>query len=109
MIVVPGIGILSTQAVQVRSSSLRAPEKWMVEDKLAGFGVLPITFRFRTEWPDHLRMAADAAFADVNIPTHYFQWGVGFHAGNGWDILFYEVHRNDLNKATDENRYKCKC
>ena len=69
----PGVGILAADAMQIRPDALGAPEEGMVIDKFARLGVFAVTLGFRAERADHLRMAGQAAFPDVNVPAQKFQ------------------------------------
>ncbi len=54
-----------------------------------------------TERTDHLRVAADAAFADVDVATFQFQGGTRLHAFDRGIGHVLEEQRNDLGQAAD--------
>ena len=64
---VPRVGILAADAMQVGPGALRAPQERMVVDELAGLRVLAVALGLGADRPDHLRVAADAALADVEV------------------------------------------
>ncbi|MNC52505.1 hypothetical protein D3C75_1018530 [compost metagenome] len=73
----------------------------MVPDAFTGDRVVAVALGFGTERADHLRVAAHAAFADVDIAAFKFQRGARLHAFHGFvgDVL--EKQRDDLGQATD--------
>jgi hypothetical protein len=60
-----------------------------------------VAFGFGAERADHLRVATDAAFADVDVAAFQLQRGVGLHAFHRLvgDVL--EEQRDDLGQAAD--------
>ena len=101
----PGIGITSALAREIGSFALGTPQERMVIDVFAGLGVFAVAFGLGAERADHLRMAAQAAFADVNVAAQHLQRRVRFHAGDGRDIGLNQEHRDDFDHAADENRH----
>src|SRR6185369_830257 len=75
----------------------------MVIDKFADFRIFAVALRFRSERPNHLRMAAQAALADINVAAQQFEWGVRLDGGDGWHIGLNQIHRNDFNQAANED------
>ncbi|MCY1383098.1 hypothetical protein D9M69_711900 [compost metagenome] len=62
---------------------------------------MAVTLGFGTERTDHLRVAADAAFADVDVAAFQFQRGARLHAFDRGVGHVLEEQRNDLHQATD--------
>ena len=83
---VPGVRVLAADAMQVRPGALRAPQERVVVDELAGLAVLAVALRLGAHRPDHLRVAADAAFADVEVAALEFERRVRLHRGDGRDV-----------------------
>ena len=67
MIVMPGVGILAADALQIRPDAFGTPQERMVIDEFARLGIFAVALGFRAERADHLRMAGQAAFPDVNV------------------------------------------
>ncbi len=80
MVVVPGVGVLAAQAVQVRPGPLRAPQERPVIHKLPRFGILAVPLSLRPEWPDHLGMAVITALFDVKVAALELQGSIRLHA-----------------------------
>ena len=64
---VPEVGILAALAREVGPDAARAPEERMVVDELARLRVLAVALGLVAERPDHLRVAVEAALADVDV------------------------------------------
>src|SRR5690606_9911761 len=77
---VPVIGVTTADTGQIRTGTLGAPQERVVPDAFAGHGVMAVALGFSTERTDHLRVAADAAFTDVQVATFQLQRGVRLHA-----------------------------
>src|SRR5690554_332406 len=69
---VPGIRVLATNSMQVRASSLGAPQEGTVVGKLVRTGVGPIALYFRDQRSDLLRVTNTATLADIDISTGQF-------------------------------------
>src|ERR1035437_1941109 len=79
----------------------------MVINKFPCFGIFTISFYFRPEWPDHLRMTYIAAFTDINIAAFQFKRGIRLYRRYGWDIRFNRKYRKKLYKTTNEDHHHC--
>src|SRR5690554_3620154 len=64
---VPVITIATTNASQVWTGTLGAPQKWVLPHIFTGDRVGPVTLGFRAERTHHLSVTNVAAFADINI------------------------------------------
>ncbi|MCY1454546.1 hypothetical protein D9M71_716200 [compost metagenome] len=73
----------------------------MIPDALASDRVVAVTLGFGAERTDHLRVAADAAFADVDVATFQLQGGIGLHAVDRVVGHVLEEQRHDLHQAAD--------
>ncbi|SST09261.1 Uncharacterised protein [Acinetobacter baumannii] len=73
----------------------------MVPDALAGHRVVAVAFGFGAERTDHLRVAADAAFADIDVAAFQLQRGIGLHAFDRGVGHVLEEQRHDLGQAAD--------
>src|SRR3954464_4652999 len=93
--------------MQIRSGPLRAPEEGMIIDELARLRVFSVAFGFRPERAHHLRMTTHTALANIEIAAHDLEWRIRLNSGNRWNIAFDEIHRNDLDDATDQDRDCC--
>ncbi|MDT4873738.1 hypothetical protein FQZ97_1089980 [compost metagenome] len=73
----------------------------MVVDAFTGHRVVAVALGFGAKWSDHLRMAANAALADIYVAAFQLQCGVGLEAGHRLvgDVL--EEQRHDLHEAAD--------
>jgi len=76
----------------------------MVIDAFASDRVVAVTLGFSAERTDHLRVAADTAFADVQIAAFQLQRGVGLHAFDRLIDGVLEEQRDDLGQTTDAHR-----
>jgi hypothetical protein len=76
----------------------------MVVDELACHRVVAIALGFRTERPNHLRMAVVAALADVDIASRELQRRVRLEAGHRLGGGTLEEERDDFNQAADAHR-----
>src|SRR5690554_1783728 len=65
---------------------------------------MAVTLGLRAERTDHLRVAADAAFTDVDVATFQLQRGVGPQALNRLSGFVLEEQRHDLGQATEADR-----
>ena len=68
VLVMPGIGILAADALQVRANAPGAEEKGMVVLVLAGPAPLAVAQHLGAHGADHLRVTADTALTDVDVP-----------------------------------------
>jgi hypothetical protein len=66
----PLVGVTATDAMQVRTGTLGTPLERVVINELAGHRIVPVTLGFSTERTNHLRMAEEAAFADIDVTAH---------------------------------------
>src|SRR6185436_16838156 len=48
-------------------------------------------------------MATDTTFPDVKVASHYLQWAVRFHRGDGRNIALDEIHRNNFDEPANQN------
>src|SRR5690606_3700847 len=55
------------------------------------------------EGPDHLAVAVDAAFADVEVAAGHLERGPRRHAGRGRHAPPHEEHRGELDDGADED------
>ena len=99
---VPRVGILAALAVQVRAGAFRTPQERMVVDEFARLGVFAVPLGFGTKGPDHLRVAADATFADVEVASLNFERRVRFDGRDGRHVAAHERRRHELDDAADE-------
>src|SRR5206468_12194195 len=106
VIVMPRIRVLAPNPMQVRSGAFGPPKERMIIDEFACLRVFAITLRLAAKGPHHLRMATDATFADVKIPSEHFERRVRLHAGDGRDVVFDEIHGDNLNQPADEDGHK---
>src|SRR5690606_13820172 len=81
--------------------TLGTPQEGVVPDALAGHRVVAVALGLGAERTDHLRVAADAAFLDVDVAALQLQGGVGLHAGDRLVDHVLEEQRNDLGQAAD--------
>ncbi|MCY1537264.1 hypothetical protein D9M68_727530 [compost metagenome] len=97
----PVVGVAAADAGQVRTGTLGTPQEGVVPDAFAGDGVVAVTLGFGTERTDHLRVATDAAFADVDVTAFEFQRGARLHAFHRRVGHVLEEQRHDLHEAAD--------
>ena len=97
----PVIGVATAHTRQVRAGALGAPQERMIPDTLAGHRVMAVALGLGAERTDHLRVAADAAFADVDVATLKLQRGTRLHAFDGLVGDVPEEQRDDLGQAAD--------
>src|SRR5437660_11710634 len=76
----------------------------MIINELANLRVLTIAFGFGAERPDHLRMAANATFADIKITPEDFERRIGFNAGNRRHVFLDEKHWDNFDQPAYDNR-----
>jgi hypothetical protein len=100
---VPGIGILGTDAGQIRPRALRAPLERMVIHALRRERVVPVAFDLVTQRPHHLRMAEIAALADIDVAPGEFERCIGPHALDGFDGALEIEQGRDLDEAADRD------
>ncbi len=89
------------QGGQVRAGTLGTPQERVVPDALAGHRVVAVAFGLGAERTDHLRVAADAAFADIDVAAFQLQRGIGLHAFDRGVGHVLEEQRHDLGQAAD--------
>ncbi|MNR14804.1 hypothetical protein D3C85_1312990 [compost metagenome] len=98
---VPFVRVAAADPGQVRPGTLGAPEERVIPDAFAGHRVMAVALGFGAERTDHLRVAADAALADIDVAAFQLQRGVRLetlHRLIG-DVL--EKQRDDLGQAAD--------
>ena len=101
--VMPIIRIFATNTRQIRTGAFAAPLEGAVIHAFFGDGVVTVAFRFPAEGADHLRVAAVAAFAHVDIETGKAQRFIGF------DVAVFRMHlvvkeqRHDLHQAAPDD------
>jgi len=98
---VPVVGVAAADASQVRTGALGAPQERMVVDAFTRNGVVAVALGLGAERTDHLRVAANAAFADIQVTAFELQRGVGLHALDRLVDRILEEQRNDLGQAAD--------
>src|SRR5690606_10748555 len=76
----PVIGVAAADAGQVRAGTLGAPQEGVVVDAFTGDRVVAVALGLGAERTNHLRVAAHAAFTDVQVTAFQLQRGVGLHA-----------------------------
>src|SRR4051794_2912034 len=101
MIVMPRVWILTAHPMQVRTCALRAPKKWVIVNKLTTLGILTVTFGFRAERANHLRVAAHAPFPDIKVTAHHFERTIRFHCRDRRNVTLDQSHGNDFNGSAN--------
>jgi hypothetical protein len=86
----PLVGVTATNAMQIRTGTLGAPLERVVIDELASHGVVTITLGLGTERTNHLRVAEEAAFADIDVATRQTHRIVGLDPSTGVVVDFWK-------------------
>ena len=73
----------------------------MVVDAFTGDRVVAVALGFGAERTHHLRVAADAAFLDVDVAAFQLQCGVGLEALDRLGGFLLEEQRDDLGQTAD--------
>src|SRR5690606_31566741 len=79
-------------------------QEGVIPDALAGHRVVAVALGLGAERTDHLRVAADAAFLDVDVTAFQLQRGVGLHALHRLVDHVLEEQRDDLHQTADAHR-----
>jgi hypothetical protein len=98
---VPVIGVAAADAGQVRTGTLGAPQERVVVHAFTSHRVVTVALCLGAERTDHLRVTADAAFADVDVTAFQLQRGVGLHAFYRLVDHVLKEQRNDLRQTAD--------
>ncbi len=95
----PVIGILATNARQIRAGALGAPLKGAVIDRFVGGGIMAVALGFEAQCADHLRVTQVAAFAHIDVAPGQAQRRVGLDV-QGLDLQRMDVERRDFRQAS---------
>jgi len=95
----PLIGVTTADAMQVRTGTLGTPLERVIVNILASHGVVTITLSLGAERTNHLRMAQEAAFADVDVAPDQTNWVVGLYTFNRRRSRLLEEQRNDFEQT----------
>ncbi len=101
---VPEVGILAALARQVGPDAARPPQERMVVDELARLGVLAVAVGLVAKGPDHLRVAVEAPFADVEVPSRQLERRVRLDRRDGRHVRLDQEGRDDLEERRDDDR-----
>ena len=101
---VPEVGVLAALARQVGPDAARAPQERVVVDELARLGVLAVALGLVAERPDHLRVAVEAALADVEVAPGQLERRVRLDRRDGRHVRPDEEGRDDLEQRGHDDR-----
>src|SRR5687768_6537108 len=102
----PGVGILPSYSMKIRTGSFRTPKKWMIIDKFSSFGIFTVSLGLRTERPNHLRMTIHATLSYIKITSMQLKRSIRFHTRYRRHVRFDQKRRHHFNEATNENCYE---
>src|SRR4029078_8594470 len=80
------VRISATLASEIGPDAAGSPQEWMVVHELARLRVLAIAFGLVTERTDHLRVAVEAPFRDVDVAARELERRVWLHRRDRRDV-----------------------
>jgi len=102
----PEVGEASSLPGQIGPDPARAPEERVVIDRLARLGILTVSLGLVPEGPDHLGVAVEAPFADVEIPAGEFERGIGLDRRDGRHVAPDQEGRDDLEQGGHQHGHR---
>ncbi len=97
----PQVGVLATDAMQVRPGALGAPQERTVINRFTGARIRAVAFDLCEQRPDLLRVADAARFAYVDVATRQLHRAIRASGFGRHLQRFLEYARQDLHQPAD--------